>query len=412
MSPGGGNGPAMAPPATARESARQPRNRVSPWWLAVLAGPLSFGISAPALVLPNVAADLGVSIPSATWTVTAFGWGIAVGTPLMAGLLGRWSIRPALAVCGLLVLAGAAVVSSIPALPALVVGMALQALGTAGLLATAMHLADSARTMGLITASLAVLGATGPLVGSLVGDLLSWQATLALPVLSLLGLPAAARPAVPAPVSRDRFDHIGAVLLTALVTALVLIPHRPVPAVLGALAAAALLGMHLRARPTGFVPTVLVRTPAFLGAAVLALSLAVINFGILYAAPTLLHQRAAWTTGQIGVAMLWPYLLGGALSWAVVAASTRARPHLVTAALIGAGVAAPALVVLTGWIPALLIAMALGSIAAAGGQGTLAVRATSAVPDDHRPAAIGLFNLSYLLGAAFGPAIVSLLLTP
>jgi hypothetical protein len=31
------------------------------------------------------------------------------------------------------------------------------------------------------------------------------------------------------------------------------------------------------------------------------------------------------------------------------------------------------------------------------------------VPDERRPAAIGLFTLCYLLGAAFGPAIVALL---
>ncbi|WP_193514935.1 hypothetical protein [Streptomyces griseoloalbus] len=57
----------------------------------------------------------------------------------------------------------------------------------------------------------------------------------------------------------------------------------------------------------------------------------------------------------------------------------------------------------------LLAAQALASIAAASGQGVLAVHATSDVADDQRPAAIGLFNLSYLVGAAFGPAIVSLL---
>lgn len=57
----------------------------------------------------------------------------------------------------------------------------------------------------------------------------------------------------------------------------------------------------------------------------------------------------------------------------------------------------------------LLLAQALASIAAASGQGVFAVHSTKAVPDEERPAAIGLFNLFYLLGAAFGPAIVSLL---
>ncbi|MEU0162450.1 hypothetical protein ABZ154_27485 [Streptomyces sp. NPDC006261] len=49
------------------------------------------------------------------------------------------------------------------------------------------------------------------------------------------------------------------------------------------------------------------------------------------------------------------------------------------------------------------------SIAASSGQGVFAVRSTESVPDEERPAAIGLFNLCYLLGAAFGPATVSLL---
>jgi hypothetical protein len=44
------------------------------------------------------------------------------------------------------------------------------------------------------------------------------------------------------------------------------------------------------------------------------------------------------------------------------------------------------------------------------GQGIFAIRATATVPHDDRPSAIGLFNLCYLLGAAFGPAIVALLL--
>lgn len=57
----------------------------------------------------------------------------------------------------------------------------------------------------------------------------------------------------------------------------------------------------------------------------------------------------------------------------------------------------------------LLVAQALASIAAASGQGVFAVHSTEAVPDEERPSAIGLFNLCYLLGAAFGPAVVSLL---
>ncbi len=382
--------------------------RVPAFWLALLAGPLSFGIAAPSLILADTARDLDVSVGAVTWIVTAFGWGIAVGTPLTAGLLGRRGVRAALAACGLLVLAGTIVVVTIPVLPVLVLGSAMQGLGAAGLMVTAMNLANSARAMGLITASLAVVGSTAPLVGSLVGDALSWQSALALPVLSVLAIPAIVRHAPVVPTSRDRFDPSGAVLLTALVTVLVFVPHRPVAAGVCSILAVVLLSFHLRVRPDGFVPAVLVRTPQFLVSAGLAFFLAVVNFGIMYAIPVQLSQHAGWTTSQIGVAMLWPLLFGGTVSWIVVATTARASFRGVTTVLVAAGMVAAVTAALSVSPLLLLIAQAVGSVAAASGQGALAVRAAAAVPDDHRPAAIGLCNLCYLLGVAFGPAIVSL----
>ncbi|MGP3952504.1 MFS transporter [Streptomyces sp. 7N604] len=401
-------GPGPSYPAEEARAARSP-GRVHALWLALLAGPLSFGIAGPALILDDMALDLGVSVGSATWTVTAFGWGIAVGTPLMAGLLSHRGARVALTACGLLVPAGAVLVVTIPALPSLVLGSALQALGTAGLTATAMSLTDSARRMGLVTASLAVVGSTAPLVGSLVTDLLSWRFALALPVLSVLAVPAVLRRAPLGAISRNRFDPVGAALVTVLVTALVFTPHRPAAAGACSIVAALLLGLHLRVRQDGFVPAVLVRTPQFLLSAGLAFSLAVVNFGLIYAIPEQLARHTGWTPSEIGVAMVWPLLLGGTLSWFVVAASARTDRRLITSVLIAMGIVAPVTAGFSVWSLVLLIAQAVASIAAASGQGVFAVHATSAVPDDHRPTAIGMFNLSYLLGVAFGPAIVSLL---
>ncbi|MFE3452621.1 MFS transporter [Nonomuraea sp. NPDC059194] len=382
--------------------------RLPAFWLALLAGPMSFGIAGPALILDDAARDLGVPTGSATWVVTAFGWGIAVGTPLMSRLLGHRGTRAALAVCALFLVVGAALVVAVPALPMLVAGSAAQALGAAGMTGTAMNLADSPRRMGLATASLAVVGSVAPLAGSLVADLLSWQVALALPALAVLAVPAVARSAPPRPAEPYPFDAAGAALLTTMVTALVFLPHQPLVAAAGALVAGVPLALWIRARPDGFVPAVLVRTPRFMLSCGLAFALAVGNFALMYALPVRLAPH--WTAGQIGMAMVWPLLLGGTLSWFVVAASARVRPGLVIGALAVLGGAAPVAVAIGDWPPVLLVAQAAASIAAASGQGVLAVRATSSVSQAHRPAAIGLFNLAYLLGAAFGPAIVSLLL--
>jgi MFS transporter, DHA2 family, metal-tetracycline-proton antiporter len=399
-------GPVPPPPST---RPARPAGRVAAGWLPLLAGPLSFGIAAPVLILGDIAVELGVSTGVATWIVTAFGWGIALGTPLAGGVLARRGVHATLAIFSALLATGALLALLVPMLPVLVVGAALQAFGAAGLTVVAMSLADTARRMGLVTASLAVVGASSPLLGSLVSDLLFWQVTLALPALSLLAALAVARAGRSAPPSRGRFDPIGVGLVALLVTALVAVPHQPLLGVVSAAVAVVLLRWHVRARPTGFVPAAVARSRGFLVAAGLAFTLGVVNFGILYAASPLLARHTGWTTGQIGVAMLWPYLLGGALSWFLVAASARVRPGVTIGALLTAGLAAPLIVASSGWLPVLLLGMAVGSLAASTGQGALAVRATTVVPAAHRPEAIGLFNLCYLVSVGIGPAITAML---
>jgi DHA2 family metal-tetracycline-proton antiporter-like MFS transporter len=392
---------------TAATASRE--HTVSAPWLALLAGPLSFGIAAPALILSRVAGDLGVSVAAATWIVTGFGLGIAVGTPLLAGLIGHRGVRAALLTSAGLLLLGVVLAVAVPSLPVLAAAGVIQGLGSAGLTAIAMNLAKSPRVMGLVTAALAVFGATAPLVGSLLTDALSWQATLALPGVALLGVPACLRFAPTVPTAHGGFDGRGAVLLTAVVTALVFVPQWPVVAGACVVAFAVLLGFHLRMRPDGFVPTILLRTPRFLISSGLAFALAVVNFGMFYGVPIQLARHAGWTASQIGIAMLWPLLVGGTVSWVVVTATARLRMGVVLTGFIAAGVTA-ALLGLTSVNPVvLLVAPGLSALTAASGQGVFAVRATAAVPDERRPAAIGLFTLCYLLGAAFGPAIVALL---
>ncbi|WP_327087838.1 MFS transporter [Nonomuraea sp. NBC_01738] len=339
--------------------------------LAVLAGPMSFGIAGPALILGDVAAGLGASAEGVAWLVTVFGWGIALGTPLASWLLGYRGARVTGLVAGALALAGTLLVvagptlapggpepvANGPGLGLVLLGRALQALGAAGLSTAAMSLAGTPRRMGLATASLAVVGSVAPLVSSLVAGALGWRAALALPVLSVLAVPA--------------------------------LLGQPTPA---------------DARPRALAPAALLRSPSFVIASLLALGLAVVNFGLIYALPA---RFSGWTRAEVGAAMVWPLLFGGALSWFVVAASTRVRRGVTLTALVAAGIAAAVTVTLTAWPPALLVAQAAASLAAASGQGVLAVQAADAAAEADRPAAIGLFTLCYLLGVAFGPLLLA-----
>ncbi|MFC4061193.1 MFS transporter [Planomonospora corallina] len=378
-------------------------------WLALLAGPLSFGIAGPSLILPDAARDLGSPLGTATWIVTAFGWAIAIGTPLMAGLQSRQGARRALITCSVLVALGAALVTAVPSLPVLVLGSAVQGFGTAGFTTIAMSLSGSARSMGLVTASLATVGAAAPLIADLVAGVLSWRAGLVLPALSLLAVPGVLRHRLAGPAPGASFDPRGAVLLTVLVTALVFVPHLWTVAGAATVAAGGLLALHLRTEPDGFVPVPVVRSPVFLLASGLAFLLAAANFGMIYLLPALLAERTGWTSGAVGAAILWPLLFGGLVSYGTIAATAKAPVKAVAVLFSGLAAAGVALAG-AGVSPAvLLVAQAFTSLAAASGQGAFAARATAAVPGRARATAMGLFNLCYLLGAAFGPAIAAAL---
>lgn len=396
--------PGIAPSLTRPSAVRQ----VPAAWLALLATPVAASANSPVLILPGMADSLGVRTASATWLVTVFAWAMAVGTPLMAGLLRRRGLGTTLKLSAALIVGGTAVLAAAPWLPLAMAGRAAQAAGGAGLITAAMSLAGSVRRMGVITAGFGTLGAVGPLLGSAIAGTASWRVSLAVGAVALFALPAVMRRAdLSAPPRSTPFDRRGAALLVLTATALVLIPRFPLPAVAAALATGALLALHIRSHPTGFVPASLLRTRAFVLSAALACTLATSYFALLFTVPLSLRDRTDWSASTIGTGQLVALLIGSALSMALAAASARmTRPRALTI-LISVGVLAPVTAVLTPWAPLLLLVATLAVIAASAGQATLAVYATAATQPAQRPTAIGLFNLCYQLGGAFGPAIAA-----
>ncbi|MCZ4559105.1 MFS transporter [Rhodococcus maanshanensis] len=384
--------------------------QISALWLALLASPIAASANSPVLILPAMADSFGVRTATVTWLVTVFAWAMAIGTPLMATLLRRRGTRLTLAVGSTLIVAGTLLVAVAPWLPLAMAGRAAQAVGGAGLATVAMTLAGTARRMGAITAGFGILGAVGPLVGSLIAEAASWRAALAISLVALLAVPAVIRrsPAV-VPAATVPFDGRGAALLVCTASALVLVPRYPAPAVAAAIVMGAVLAAHIRSRPDGFVPAALLRSPAFVASTLLACALATSYFTLLLTIPQLLRERTEWSTAAIGVGQLVALLIGSALSLVLAAAAVRIGRSRVLAVLIAVGALAPLTAVMTPWAPLLLVAATLAVFATTGGQATLAVYATAAAPESQRPTTIGLFNLCYQLGGAFGPAIAALI---
>ncbi|MFF5443689.1 MFS transporter [Streptomyces sp. NPDC012888] len=396
-----------AAPRAAGPATRQ----VPALWPALLAAPAAAGANAPVLILPDIAASWGAGTATAAWFVQAFAWGMAVGTPLAAGLVRLRGPRPALRTSAALVLAGTLALLASPWLPLALAGRVAQALGAAGLIAVAMGLAGSARRMGAITAGFGVLGATGPLLGSWIGGTTSWRVALAVSLVALAAVPVVDRHAAAGrPDPGARFDARGAALLLALVTALVVVPRHPLPALAAAVPLGVLLALHVRARSAGFVPVAVLRAPGFLPSALLACALSTSYFTLLFAVPHWLGERTDWSATAIGTGQLLALLLGSALSWVLAAASLRLGHRRVLAVLAGAGVLAPLTALTAPWAALLLPVAALAVFATTGGNATLSVRAAGGVGAAHRPAALGLFTLCYQLGGAFGPALAAVLL--
>ncbi|MEW2068159.1 MFS transporter [Streptomyces sp. NPDC007346] len=399
----------LATPDTGRNGPTPPR--VAGAWLALIAAPATLGVTAPVIVLPKMADGYNIGLDTASWLVTVTALAIAVGTPLAGGLISRRGLRTALITSTLLLIAGTLIVAVMPWLEIALIGRAAQALGSTGLIAVAMNLAGTAGRMGLITSTIAACAAIGPLIGSLVTDWTSWHIVLLLPVVAALFVPPVLRHAPTTPADDSPFDTRGALLLTALATALVVIPYSPLPATICAVATALLLTIHIKNRPDGFVPLTLLRSPLFIGVSLLALLLATSFFRLLFVIPAQLSDHAGWNEDAIGVGTLIAQIAGSIPAFLIAAIALRMGRTLTAIILTTTGILATVLTATSTSPTIILTALAIALFAAAGGQGALMAHATHTVTPTKRPVAIGLFNLSYQLGGALGPAIVAMTIT-
>ncbi|MEU1231673.1 MFS transporter [Streptomyces sp. NPDC005828] len=337
--------------------------------LAALAAPASMGVSGPSLALPEAARALAVTPASAAWLMTAFGIGMAVGTPLLSATAGRrHGTTGVVKAATALVTLGALVVLLAPNLSLAVAGRALEAAGAAALNVAAFQLAGrdrTGRTPGLVAIGSAAGGTAGLFVGAAVAGAFGWRGALVLPLLSLLSLRPVLRLADAEPTRPDES------------------PRTP--------------GKDLG----------ILRNSRFLAAAALMLAVSTVNFALLYAAPRRVAALTGWGPVETGAVASVAALTGALLSWQLV----RVAPALGAArlkALLGAGSAVALVLAVTApWPVAVLVGSGTSALVTAGGQGLLSGAATETLPAARHGNAIGLFNLAFLVGVAAGPALAS-----
>lgn len=134
-------------------------------------------------LVPDIARDMGVSVPSAGALTSAFAVGMVVGAPLMAGLARRWSRRGAL-LGFLLVFLGVHVVGAVTdSFGVLLATRVVGALANAGFLAvalvTAVHMVEpdaKGRATSTLLGGVTLACVVGVPAGALLGQLWGWRA--------------------------------------------------------------------------------------------------------------------------------------------------------------------------------------------------------------------------------------------
>lgn len=135
-------------------------------------------------LLPQVSADLGVSIPTGGFLVTAYAIGVAVGGPLLSLSLARLPGRRAILILLAAFTIGQAACALAPSYPAMLIARVLVAathgaiFGVGAILATHLVSAERAgRAVSYLLAGVTVANVLGVPAGAAIGTALGWRAS-------------------------------------------------------------------------------------------------------------------------------------------------------------------------------------------------------------------------------------------
>ncbi|GHH15699.1 MFS transporter [Streptomyces rubradiris] len=338
----------------------------------------AFGIGTTEFVmmglLPDVADDLHISIPSAGHLVSAYALGVVIGAPLLAALTARMSRRTVLIALMALFVAGNALSAFAPGNASLLAARFLSGLphgaffGVGAVVATAMVPPErKARSVSLMFLGLTVANIAGVPAATLMGQHLGWRAT---------------------------FLAVSAIGVAAIASLALLIPrdHAPAPAtgLRGELAA-------LRSLPVW-----------------LALGTTVAGFGALFAAYSYVTPMLTDTAGYAETSVTLLLALFGVGATAGNLLGGRLADHSLRATLFG-GLASLMLVLLlfplmmrAEWSAALAVAL-LGMAAFVTGSPLqlMVMEKASAAPSLASSANQAAFNLANAGGAWLGGLALS-----
>ncbi len=389
--------------------------------LGALFGLAGMGSSSAAIALPLLGQDLGVGVGDATWTISLYTLMLAVTTAVYGRVSDLVGVKIPLLVGIGLMTAGALVAAFAPSFGVLLVARLFQGAGAAAVPTLGVAIV-SARydgevrgiALGRLAGMAAAVSCLGPLVGGLVEHAFGWRAVMALPILGVLVIPFLWR-ALTGEGSGAHLDILGAVLVAATAAGLVLLVQSPATGVLiaGIGVLLIVLGvpavtMRVRRRPHGFLPLSVIRNGTVVRSAVAAAAVPAAWFAQLIAIPAVLVGDGwePWQVGLLllpsaGLAVAMPKTAGALLARIGPAASLAVSGVIASGALVLAAVATSQISPV-----AVVIAVALCTVAFGLGQPALMASVGASVEAEVRGVALGVATLLFLVGGSVGSAVV------
>ncbi len=391
------------------------------------------------VVVPDIRQDYGTSQGQAGWVITGYLLVFAVGIPLYGRVADLYSLRRTFSL-GLLGLAAGSVVCALaPSLSVLVAGRVLQAAGAAaipalGFAAIAKLLPPGERgtALGLLSSSVGVGAAVGPVAGGIIAGFTGWQSLFYVTLVLALFLAAGAWHILPDAVSEPsaapeglgealhRFDMPGGLLLAfAAGLALFGVTEGQVAGFLSpvawgsfvlSLAAAVGFIWRIRSAPEPFVSPGLFGNRAFLATLGVGFFTMFANVGTLVLAPFLLSEANGLSAAAIGLV-----LAPGAAAVAVLSpVAGRLSDRFGPRALIRSGL----VVILLSTLAVSAFGAGASAVAVAAGILGLGVgfsavnspnanAASATLPPEESGVGLGIYQLVFFLGGGFGPAVAA-----
>jgi DHA2 family metal-tetracycline-proton antiporter-like MFS transporter/DHA2 family florfenicol/chloramphenicol resistance protein-like MFS transporter len=388
------------------------------------------------VVVPDIQDAFGATQGQVGWVITGYLLVFAVGIPLYGRIADLYSLRRTFAVGLGFLAAGSLACALAPTLPLLVAGRILQAVGASAIpalgfasVAKALPPGERGTALGLLSSSVGIGAAIGPVVGGAVAGLTGWQvlfyATL---VFALILVPPALRVLPGAPEDEDapagflaairHFDVPGGLAL-ALAAGLALFgvtegqvagfgsPASWVSFVLSGLAAAFFV-WRIATTKDPFVSPGLFRNRTFLAIAGVGFFMMFCNVASLVLSPLLLSDVNGLSSGGIGLVLAPAAVAVALLSPIAGRLSDRFGPRL----LVRTGLVTIALstfFVATFATGGSVVLVALGilgqGLGFAAANSPNANAATNVLSRAESGVGLGIYQMLFFLGGGFGTAI-------